>query len=104
MLINETPAVRGHGGRSVSVQLGGIEQREDKPKTPQATSRLFHPRTHAEAVSSAHEFSAAARRCAAAVSDCPGTAGLALAALAGRYAAQARHFTALVMTLPEVAS
>ena len=104
MTDSKSPAMRGHDGRSVSVQLGGIEQLKINPKAHLATSRLFHPRTRAEAVASAHEFSAAARRCAAAVADCPGTAGLALAALAGRYAAQARHFTGLVVTLPEVAS
>lgn len=101
---NENPAAAlGGTGLPNSVRsFGGFEQTKDSPsaRKSQGHAPLFHPRTRDDALHTANELNAAAKRCRAAAREHPGSTGLTLDRLAGHYASMAADWFGRADALP----
>lgn len=111
---NENPtSPSGGAGLPNIVQLGGFERvkqtrgRDQDNRGKQrvqgsGSAPLFRARTRDDALHTANEFNAAARRCRDAAREHPGATGLTLDRLAVHYTRQAREWFGRAETLPGV--
>lgn len=102
---NENPApASGGAGLPNIVQLGGFERvnnnRDAQRVQGSGSAPLFRARTRGDALHTANEFNAAARRCRDAAREHPGATGLTLDRLAVHYARQAREWFGRADALP----
>lgn len=105
----ESPATApsGTGLPDNIVQLGGFEQGQNSREARQTQGRgsvpLFNARTRDDALHTANELNAAAKRCRLAAREHPGATGQTLDRLAGHYAGMARDWFGRAESLPSFA-
>lgn len=105
---NENPATACSGtGLPNIVQLGGFERTQNSRDTRRVQGSgsvpLFNARTRDDALHTANELNAAAKRCRLAAREHPGATGQTLDRLAVHYAGMARDWFGRADSLPSFA-
>lgn len=89
-------------GRSVVDCFAGTDKLSAKTRPNQGSAPLFNPRTRDDALHTANELNAAARRCRAAAREHPGSTGITLDRLASHYAGMAADWFGRADSLPSL--